>query len=106
MINSILNKIFASNLCSFMHRHDHGVSSFFFINFLHSRSHDMNNTKEDLALLFTSDYTRKCLFNALSFDVTMIRKYVTGDQRQYLLWIIVKASATVSASSLLTKKWA
>jgi hypothetical protein len=80
MINSILNKIFTSNFCSFMHRRDHSVSSFFFINFLHPRSHDMNNTKEDLALLFTSIYARKCLFNALSFDVTMIRKYVTGDQ--------------------------
>ena len=75
------------------------------MNSLYSHSHNMDNTKENLTFLLTSEYAEKSLFNVLGFNVTLVWKYVMEDQ-QYILWIIVKASATVSDSFLLMKKWA
>src|SRR3954451_3833926 len=50
-VNSILYKLFTADLCPFVHHCDHNITSFLIINSRHSRSYNMNDTKDYFTLL-------------------------------------------------------
>ena len=79
IVNGILNKFVASNICSFVHHRIHSITSLFFINFCHLRSHHIYNTKDYFTLLFTSTDPRKSHLDAFCFDAALVRENILGN---------------------------